>query len=84
LDYYQGGSAIANLNLGWLLGLLAASLAFAVLGAWLLLGERPHPLQGIGALFSITGVLLTRTGGEEKMERTEKTERSEKTSSSRA
>jgi drug/metabolite transporter (DMT)-like permease len=37
----------------------------AVLGAWLLLGERPHPLQGIGALFIITGVLLTRTGGGE-------------------
>ena len=36
----------------------------AVLGAWLLLGERPHPLQGIGAAFIITGVLLTRTGGE--------------------
>lgn len=35
----------------------------AVLGAWLLLGERPHPLQGIGAGFIITGVLLTRTGG---------------------
>lgn len=35
----------------------------AVLGAWLLLGERPHPLQGIGAAFIITGVLLTRTGG---------------------
>ncbi len=35
----------------------------AVLGARLLLGERPHPLQGIGALFIITGVLLTRTGG---------------------
>jgi drug/metabolite transporter (DMT)-like permease len=35
----------------------------AVFGAWLLLGERPHPLQGIGALFIITGVLLTRTGG---------------------
>ena len=32
-------------------------------GAWLLLGERPHPLQGIGAIFIITGVLLTRTGG---------------------
>ena len=38
----------------------------AVLGAWLLLGERPHPLQGIGAAFIITGVLLTRTGGEPK------------------
>jgi drug/metabolite transporter (DMT)-like permease len=36
----------------------------AVLGAWLLLGERPHPLQGIGACFIITGVLLTRTGGD--------------------
>jgi drug/metabolite transporter (DMT)-like permease len=36
----------------------------AVLGAWLLLGERPHPLQGIGAFFIITGVLLTRTGGD--------------------
>ncbi len=35
----------------------------AVLGAWLLLDERPHPLQGVGALFIITGVLLTRTGG---------------------
>ncbi|MGI8818383.1 MAG: DMT family transporter, partial [Gemmatimonadales bacterium] len=35
----------------------------AVLGAWLLLGERPHPLQGIGAVFIITGVLLTRKGG---------------------
>ncbi|HEU4682646.1 MAG TPA: DMT family transporter [Gemmatimonadales bacterium] len=33
----------------------------AVLGAWLLLGERPHPLQGVGAVFIIAGVLLTRT-----------------------
>ncbi len=37
----------------------------AVLGAWLLLGERPHPFQGVGAAFIITGVLLTRTGGGE-------------------
>jgi drug/metabolite transporter (DMT)-like permease len=37
----------------------------AVLGAWLLLNERPLPLQGVGALFIITGVLLTRTGGGE-------------------
>jgi drug/metabolite transporter (DMT)-like permease len=36
----------------------------AVFGAWLLLGERPHPLQGVGAVFIIAGVLLTRTGGE--------------------
>jgi len=45
----------------------------AVLGAWLLLGERPHPFQGVGALFIITGVLLTRTGG--PAERTERTEK---------
>jgi drug/metabolite transporter (DMT)-like permease len=35
---------------------------FAVAGAWLLLGERPHPLQGVGAIFIIAGVLLTRAG----------------------
>jgi drug/metabolite transporter (DMT)-like permease len=33
---------------------------FAVGGAWLLLGERPHPLQGLGAILIVTGVLLTR------------------------
>lgn len=32
----------------------------AVVGAWILLGERPEPLQGVGAAFIITGVLLTR------------------------
>ncbi len=37
----------------------------AVFGAWLLLGERPRPLQGVGAVFIIIGVLLTRTGGED-------------------
>lgn len=36
----------------------------AVFGAWLLLGERPHPLQGVGAIFIIAGVLLTRIGGD--------------------
>jgi drug/metabolite transporter (DMT)-like permease len=46
----------------------------AVVGAWLLLGERPHPLQGVGAIFIIAGVLLTRT---ERTERAEKTERAE-------
>ncbi len=35
LDYYQGGSAIANLNLNWVLGLVLSSVAFALLGAWL-------------------------------------------------
>jgi drug/metabolite transporter (DMT)-like permease len=38
-------------------------------GAWLLLGERPHPLQGVGAVLIVAGVMLTRT------ERTEKTEK---------
>jgi drug/metabolite transporter (DMT)-like permease len=33
---------------------------FAVGGAWLLLGERPHPLQGLGAILIVAGVLLTR------------------------
>ncbi len=36
----------------------------AVFGAWLLLGERPHLIQGVGAVFIIVGVLLTRTGGD--------------------
>ncbi|MBA3444753.1 MAG: DMT family transporter [Gemmatimonadales bacterium] len=41
----------------------------AVFGAWLLLGERPHALQGVGAVFIIVGVLLTRTGGGEDKKR---------------
>jgi drug/metabolite transporter (DMT)-like permease len=32
----------------------------AAAGAWLLLGERPHPFQAVGALFIVAGVLLTR------------------------
>jgi drug/metabolite transporter (DMT)-like permease len=38
----------------------------AALGAWGLLGERPHPLQGVGAVFIIAGVLLTRIEKGEK------------------
>jgi drug/metabolite transporter (DMT)-like permease len=34
----------------------------AAFGAWLLLGERPHPLQGVGAILIVTGVLLARAG----------------------
>jgi drug/metabolite transporter (DMT)-like permease len=34
----------------------------AAIGAWLLLGERPHPLQGVGAILIVAGVLLTRRG----------------------
>ncbi|MFL5401691.1 MAG: DMT family transporter [Gemmatimonadales bacterium] len=32
----------------------------AVTGAWLLLGERPRALQGLGAVLIVAGVLLTR------------------------
>jgi drug/metabolite transporter (DMT)-like permease len=32
----------------------------AVAAAWMMLGERPQPLQGIGAVLIIAGVLLTR------------------------
>jgi drug/metabolite transporter (DMT)-like permease len=39
---------------------------FAVTGAWLLLGERPHPLQGLGAILIVAGVLLTRVGKTEE------------------
>lgn len=35
----------------------------AVIVAWLLLGERPVPLQGFGAVAIIAGVLLTRGSG---------------------
>jgi drug/metabolite transporter (DMT)-like permease len=41
-------------------------------GAWLLLGEQLHPLQAVGAVFIVAGVLLTRS---ERTEKTEKTER---------
>ncbi len=34
----------------------------AVMAAWILLGERPVPLQGVGAVGIIAGVLLTRGG----------------------
>lgn len=35
----------------------------AVAAAAVLLGERPRPLQGVGALLIISGVVLTRLGG---------------------
>ena len=34
LQYYQGGDAITELNWGWLAGLLAVSVAFALLAWW--------------------------------------------------
>jgi drug/metabolite transporter (DMT)-like permease len=33
---------------------------FAVIAAWIILGERVHPSQGIGAALIVAGVLLTR------------------------
>jgi drug/metabolite transporter (DMT)-like permease len=47
---------------------------FAVAGAWILLGERPHPLQGVGAILIVVGVLLTRARESEMSERSEKSE----------
>ena len=32
----------------------------AVAAAAVLLGERPHPLQGVGAVLILSGVLLAR------------------------
>jgi ABC-2 type transport system permease protein len=34
LHYYQGGYAVSGLNWGWLAGLLAVSVAFALLAWW--------------------------------------------------
>ena len=42
---------------------------FAAGGAWLLLGERPHPLQGVGAVLIVAGVLLTRVNGSGEREK---------------
>jgi drug/metabolite transporter (DMT)-like permease len=39
----------------------------AVAGAWLILDERPHPLQGLGAVFIVAGVLLTRQTSDESV-----------------
>jgi drug/metabolite transporter (DMT)-like permease len=38
----------------------------AVTAAWLMLGEQPVPLQAVGAVGIIAGVLLTRGGGRER------------------
>jgi drug/metabolite transporter (DMT)-like permease len=46
---------------------------FAVIGAWVLLGERPHPLQGVGAVLIVAGVMLTRVEKSETPERSETT-----------
>jgi drug/metabolite transporter (DMT)-like permease len=33
---------------------------FAVLFAWMLLGQRPHPLQLVGGLLVLAGIVLVR------------------------
>ena len=38
---------------------------FAALTAWALLGERPVPVQGLGALLVVVGVLVSRAPAEE-------------------
>jgi hypothetical protein len=43
--YYQGGDAVTGLNWGWLGGLLAVSMLFALL-AWLLFGRRDIRVGG--------------------------------------
>jgi len=45
LAYYQGGMAIDGMNWGWLAGLLAVALLFAV-GAWLLFRRRDIRVGG--------------------------------------
>jgi drug/metabolite transporter (DMT)-like permease len=47
---------------------------FAVTGAWLLLGERPRLLQGIGAMLIVAGVMLTRRAGAERAESADQAE----------
>ncbi len=37
---------------------------FAAVAAWILLGEKPVPLQGVGAALVIIGVLVSRAPGE--------------------
>lgn len=47
-DYYQGGKAVAGLNLTWLFGLLAASAVLALL-AWVLFLRRDIRVSGEGS-----------------------------------
>jgi ABC-2 type transport system permease protein len=46
-DYYQGGSAVAGVNLGWLFALLGASVVLALL-AWVLFLRRDIRVSGEG------------------------------------
>jgi ABC-2 type transport system permease protein len=61
LYYYQGGSAITELNWGWLIGLLAGSL-FPAVAAWLLFRQREIRVGGERSWrFPIPAVFLKRS-----------------------
>jgi len=48
LHFQQGGDAIAELNIQWLIGLLAVSIAFAIL-AWMRFQRRDIRVGGEGS-----------------------------------
>lgn len=47
LHFFQGGQAITEINVNWLIGLLAAALAFSIL-AWLRFQRRDIRVGGEG------------------------------------
>lgn len=62
LTYYQGGKAITELNVAWLVGLLGVSLLFIVL-AWQLFERRDLRVGGEGSGPSLKRVRLRRAAG---------------------
>lgn len=46
---------------------LCVTPAVATLVAWVVLGERPRPLQGVGALLILAGVVITRWPGRPRL-----------------
>ena len=62
LAYLAGAAGLARVGAttGSLVGL--SEVLFAVLAAWLLIGEWPTPIQFAGAALVIAGVVLTQTG----------------------
>lgn len=63
LGYLTGAAGLARLGAttGSIIGL--AEVLFAVLAAWLLIGQWPTPVQLIGGAVVIAGVVLAQTGG---------------------
>lgn len=62
LAYLAGAAGLARLGptTGSLVGL--AEVLFAVLAAWALLGEWPRPVQLVGGVLVVAGVVLARNG----------------------